>query len=90
MFTSELFGEQLLLKFKSCSLYFLTALNSKICAYFGSRTITPEENCPPTLKLTLTLNQTLTPTGEQFSSLAILRIPLALACFSIVLAFFQT
>ena len=26
-------------------------------------TIAPEENCPPTLILTLTLNRTLTPTG---------------------------
>ena len=40
-----------------------------------SRTIAPEENCPPTLKLTLKLNQTLTPTMGQFLSLAIVRIP---------------
>ena len=45
----------------------------------GSRTITPEENCPPpTLKLTLILIQTLTLTGGQFSSGAIVRIPLIL------------
>ena len=35
----------------------------------------PEENCPPTLILTLTLNQTLTLTGGQFSSGAIFRTP---------------
>ena len=32
----------------------------------GSRAIAPEENCPPTIILTLTLNQTLTLTGGQF------------------------
>ena len=47
--------------------------------YFNivSRTVAPEENCPsPTLKLTLTLNQTLTLTVEQFFSGEIIRIPL--------------
>ena len=34
----------------------------------GSRTIAPEENYPPALILTLTLNQTPTLTGGQFSS----------------------
>ena len=45
--------------------------------YFNivSRTVAPEENCPsPTLKLTLTINQTLTLTVEQFSSGEIIRI----------------
>ena len=41
----------------------------------GSRTIAPEENCSPTLKLTLTVTQTLTLTGEQFSSGVIVWIP---------------
>ena len=39
----------------------------------GSRTIAPEEHCPPTLILTIILNQTLTLTGGQFSSGAIVR-----------------
>ena len=43
---------------------------------YGSRTFAPEENCLRTLKLTLTLTQTLTLTGVQFSSGAIVRIPL--------------
>ena len=38
-----------------------------ICIKFGSRKISPEENCPLALILTLILNQTLTLTGEQFS-----------------------
>ena len=42
----------------------------------GSSTIAPEENCPPNLILTLTLNQTLTLTGGQFFSGAIVRAPL--------------
>ena len=41
----------------------------------GSRTIAPEENCPTTLILTLTLNQTLTLTKRQFSSWAIFWTP---------------
>ena len=41
----------------------------------GSRTIVPEENCSPTLILTLTLNQTLTLTEGQFSSGAIVQTP---------------
>ena len=46
---------------------------------FGFRTIAPVENYRSTLKLTLTLNQTLTPTGGQFSSGGIvLRIPFCL------------
>ena len=40
-----------------------------ICEFCGSKTIAPEENCPPpTLKLTLTLTQTLNPTGRKSSS----------------------
>ena len=35
--------------------------------YFGSRKIALEEKLPPALILTLTLNQTLTLTGGQFS-----------------------
>ena len=35
-----------------------------LMVFKSSRTIAPEENCPPTLILTLTLNQTLTLTGE--------------------------
>ena len=42
----------------------------------GSITIAPEEDCPPTLTLTITLNQTPTLTGGQFSSGAIIRTPL--------------
>ena len=44
----------------------------------SSATIAPEENRLPTLKLTQTLTQTLTLTGVrgQFSSGAIVRIPL--------------
>ena len=34
----------------------------------GSRTISPEENCPPTPILSLTLTQRLTLNGGQFSS----------------------
>ena len=45
----------------------------------GSRKIDPEENCAPTLILTLTLNQTLILTGAQFSSGAIVRTPLEIA-----------
>ena len=37
-----------------------------IYVFNGSRTIAPKENCPPTLKLTLTL------TGGEFSSGAII------------------
>ena len=40
----------------------------------GSRAMAPEEN-HPTIKPTLTLTQTLTLTGEQFSLGAIVRIP---------------
>ena len=40
----------------------------------GSSTIDPEENCSPTLKATLTKTPTLS--GEQFSSRAIVWIPL--------------
>ena len=39
----------------------------------GSRTIVPDENCPPTPKLTL--SQTLTLTGGQFFSGAIVSLP---------------
>ena len=39
----------------------------------GSRTIAPEEDCLPTLILTIILNQTLTLTGGQFSLGAIVR-----------------
>ena len=42
----------------------------------GSRTIAAKENCLSTLKLTLFLTQTLTLTGGQFSSGAMVRIPL--------------
>ena len=42
----------------------------------GYRTIFPEENSPTALFLTLTLNQTLTITVGQFSSVAIVRIPI--------------
>ena len=41
----------------------------------GYRAIAPEENCTPTLKLTITLIQILTLNGGQFSSGAIVRIP---------------
>ena len=58
--------------------------------YFNivSRTVAPEENCPsPTLKLTLTLNQTLTLTVEQFSSGEIIRIPLIF--YDLIISFIQ-
>ena len=42
-------------------------IKSAFYIWRGSRTIAPEENCPPTLILTLTLNQTQTLTGGQFS-----------------------
>ena len=35
-----------------------------LCNFAGSRTISSEENYPPTLKLAFNLTQTLTPTGE--------------------------
>ena len=41
----------------------------------GSRTIFPKENCPLTLKLTLTQTQTIILTGGQFFSGAIVRTP---------------
>ena len=41
--------------------------------FYGSRTIGPRENCPPTPKLTLT--QTLSLTRQQFSSGAIAWLP---------------
>ena len=45
---------------------FSPVLISEFC---GSKTIAAEENCPPpTLKLTLTLTQTLNPTGRKSSS----------------------
>ena len=44
-----------------------------IVPYTSSRTITPKENCPPTPKLTL--SQTLTLTGGQFSLGAIVWLP---------------
>lgn len=50
----------------------------------GSRAITPKENCPPTLILILTLNQTLT--GPQFFSGAIVLTP----CFWTFLECFTT
>ena len=40
---------------------------SSIILLIGSRKITPKENCPPALIITLILNQTLTLTGGQFS-----------------------
>ena len=58
--------------------------------YFNivSRTVAPEENCPsPTLKLTLTLNQTLTLTVEQFSSGDIIRVPLIF--YDLIISFIQ-
>ena len=55
------------------NIYFFSIFLSIVFA--GSRTIAPEENCPPTLILTLTLNQTLILTGGQFSSGAIVRTP---------------
>ena len=42
---------------------------------YDSRKISHEENCPPALILTLTLNQTITPTRGQSSSRAIFRTP---------------
>ena len=42
---------------------------------FYDEQISPEENFPPTLILTLTLNETLTLTRGQFSSGAIFRTP---------------
>ena len=42
--------------------------------FYGSRTIAPEENCPPSL--TQPLTQTLTLPGGQFSSRAIIRTPI--------------
>ena len=52
-------------------------ISSKYCAYViqGSRTIAAEENCAPTLILTLTLDQNLILTGGQISSGAILCTP---------------
>ena len=50
-------------------------ISRKQCFENGSGTIAPEENCPPTPKLTLTLTETATLTGGQFSSGAIVRIP---------------
>ena len=52
-------------------------ISSKYCAYViqGSRTIAAEENCAPTLILTLTLDQSLILTGGQISSGAILCTP---------------
>ena len=48
--------------------------NTNLNSFDGSRTIVPKENWPTTLKLILTLSQTLTLTGGQFSSGAIVRI----------------
>ena len=52
-------------------------ISSKYYAYViqGSRTIAAEENCAPTLILTLTLDQNLILTGGQISSGAILCTP---------------
>ena len=47
-------------------------INNKV----GCRTISPEENCPQTLKLILTQNQTMTLTEGQFSSGSIVLIPI--------------
>ena len=47
-------------------------INNKV----GSRTISPEENCPQTLKLILTQTQTMTLTGGQFFSGSIVLIPI--------------
>ena len=44
----------------------------------------PEENCPPTLKLTLSLTQTPTLTGGQFLSEAIVRISSS-PCYIVIL-----
>ena len=44
----------------------IKVLNSICTSNDGSRAIDPEEYCPPTLTLTLTLNQTLTLTGDNF------------------------
>ena len=45
-------------------------VSSKYYAHviYGSKTIAPGENCPPTLILTLTLKQTLALNGGQSSS----------------------
>ena len=45
---------------------FIICERSFLYVTFGSRTIAPQESCPPTLILTLTLNQTLTLTGGNF------------------------
>lgn len=50
-----------------------TVFKYKRYVTYGSRTIAPEANYPPVLILTLTPNQTLTLTGVQFSSGAIIR-----------------
>ena len=49
-------------------------INSSLKIYI-IRTIAPEENCPPTPKLTLTKTLNLTGGGEQFSSWAIVWLP---------------
>ena len=41
----------------------------------SSKIIAPKENCPPTVKLTLTVIQTLTLIRGKFSSGAAVRIP---------------
>ena len=55
---------------------FWQSVNQNTCwvRQHGSRTTDPQENYPPTLKLTLTVAQTLTLTGDQFSSGEIVRI----------------
>ena len=53
---------------------------SRISLFFtgknGSKTVAPEKKYPPTLTLILTLTQTLTLTGQQFSSGTIVRTPI--------------
>ena len=54
----------------------------------GSRTIVPEENCPPTLSLSITLSQTLT--GGQIFSGAIVRTPINPVVDKIIITSFST
>ena len=61
-------------------------MEKKTCGKNGSRKTALNENGPPALILTLILNQTLTLTGEQFSSGAIFRTPekTYLACYYLI------
>ena len=67
--------QNILIEKWSISYFHQILTNTNLNSFRAFRTIVPKENWPPTLKLILTLTQTLILTGGQFSSRAIVWIP---------------